>query len=87
MKLHYFDQEKADENDFLLKMTIQQGYVPASCLLAGHVVMRLVTEQGDPCKGCEGPRDKCHGRPKQEAPADARHGRRSCGDETWPIRS
>ncbi len=64
MKVHYFDQEKADSDDLKLKMCIGQGYVPPTCLLVGAVVWGLVNKSKDPCKGCEGPRDKCGGRPK-----------------------
>jgi hypothetical protein len=63
MKPHYFDQEKADD-DMLLSIAITQGYVPETCLLGGQSVLVIVSEGGDPCKGCEGPREKCHGRPK-----------------------
>jgi len=61
-KLHYFDQEKADENDFWLLMAIEQGYVPKTCLLAGYTVMALVKRGDDPCSGCNCDRSKCHGR-------------------------
>ena len=62
MRLHYFDQEKADEDDLMLQMAIQQGYVPTTCLLNGKVVMDEVFKGKDPCAGCNGPREKCRGR-------------------------
>lgn len=62
MKPHYFDKEKANENDIFLSMAIQQGYVPKTCLLGGQIVMGVVNAGDDPCKGCEGPREKCDGR-------------------------
>jgi hypothetical protein len=61
-KLHYFDQEKADEGDWQLKMCIDQGYVPSTCLLGGMTVFSEVNKSHDPCKGCAGPREKCKGR-------------------------
>jgi hypothetical protein len=64
MKPHYFGQNKPDEDDLLLKMTIDQGYVPTTCLLGGNVVMGLMNDGKDPCKGCNGPREKCGGRRK-----------------------
>lgn len=66
VKLNYFDQDKADQNDVALGMAKMQGYVPETCLLGGAVVMDEVSKQRDPCAGCEGPREKCHGRPRQE---------------------
>lgn len=62
--VHYFDQDSADPNDMLLQMAIGQGYVPPTCLLAGKIVMALTKDGRDPCRGCEGPREKCKGRPK-----------------------
>lgn len=64
MKPHYFNQDKADKDDMMLGMAIMQGYVPKDCLLGGMIVIGMVNEAEDPCKGCEGPRQKCGGRPK-----------------------
>ena len=64
MKLHYFDQEKADDTDILLSIAKRQGYVPENCLLSGEVVMAEVNSRKSPCKGCEGPREKCKGKVK-----------------------
>ena len=64
MNLHYFDDEAADSKDILLKIAIDQGYVPLTCLLTGPVVMMFVNKGKDPCKGCEGPRERCRGRDK-----------------------
>lgn len=66
MKLHYFDQDKADGSDIMLMMCIQQGYVPSTCLLSGAIVMAEIRRSADPCDGCNGPREKCHGRPKRQ---------------------
>lgn len=63
-KLHYFRQEKADESDWVLHMVIDQGYVPATCLLSGSVAWGVVRKGNDPCIGCAGPRERCKGRPK-----------------------
>jgi len=62
MKPHYFEQEKADEDDIALQMMIKQGYVPKTCLLNGKIVWGLMGKGKDPCKGCNAPREKCHGR-------------------------
>jgi len=62
MKLHYFEQKKADEDDMYLKMAINQGYVPETCLLGGMTVMGEMNKGRDPCAGCECPREKCKGR-------------------------
>lgn len=61
MKLHYFNQSKADEDDIQLKMAKMQGYVPQTCLLGGIVVMGEINQGNNPCFGCEGPREKCGG--------------------------
>lgn len=63
-KLHYFDDDKPAPNDIQLAMAKKQGYVPVGCLLAGVVVMSLVTGGNDPCKGCNCNRSKCGGRPE-----------------------
>jgi hypothetical protein len=67
MKPHYFDQDKPDADDFQLSMAKHQGYVPPKCLLGGVVAMSEVNAGRDPCAGCNGPREKCAGRPKREA--------------------
>lgn len=64
MKPHYFNQDKPDEDDVTLKMCIRQGYVPKGCLLSGQLIYVLICEGKSPCKGCEGPREKCEGKPK-----------------------
>ena len=66
MKLHYFDQDKADEGDFMLEMCISQGYVPKTCLLGGAIVWYEVGAGNDPCAGCNCERSKCKGRPRAE---------------------
>ena len=62
MKLHYFNQEAADKDDFLLGMCIEQGYVPATCLLGGVTAWDEVKKGKDPCAGCKCDRQKCRGR-------------------------
>lgn len=64
MKPHYFSQVAADTDDHLLEMAKMQGYVPLTCLLGGPVIMAEVTASRNPCSGCEGPRERCHGKPK-----------------------
>lgn len=66
MKPHYFEQDKADEDDIQLKMAKGQGYVPKTCLLGGLIAMDEVMKGNNPCWGCEGPREKCLGKPKKE---------------------
>lgn len=63
MKVHYFEQEQPDASDIYLQMAKDQGYVPQTCLLTGFVVMFEVNRGNDPCAGCHGPRERCHGRP------------------------
>jgi hypothetical protein len=46
-----------------LDVILMQGHVPQTCLLGGDDVMVLVGQGKDPCKGCNCPREKCHGRP------------------------
>lgn len=65
MKPHYFAQISADQDDMALGMAKMQGYVPAGCLLGGAVVMSEVNSGRNPCWGCEGPRDRCGGKPKR----------------------
>lgn len=65
MKLHYFDQPEADADDLPLAMARGQGYVPKGCLLGGVVAMSEVSAGRNPCWGCEGPRERCGGKPKK----------------------
>ena len=46
----------------MLTMAKSQGYVPTTCLLGGRHVMSLVNSREDPCKRCNGPRERCKGR-------------------------
>jgi len=66
MKPHYFRQDAADADDAQLGMAIMQGYVPKTCLLGGQVVMGEVTAGRNPCWDCEGPRERCGGKPKRD---------------------
>ena len=65
MKPHYFEQDSADKDDVVLCMAKIQGYVPKTCLLCGVVVMGEINAGLSPCSGCNGPREKCHGKPKE----------------------
>lgn len=69
MKPHYFDQDAPDADDLQLAAAIDQGYVPAGCLLGGPVVMAEVGNGLDPCGGCHGPREKCGGRERRDCSA------------------
>jgi hypothetical protein len=68
MKPHYFDQDAPDPDDALLKLCVQQGYVPTECLLGGQLVYAETAKGRSACWGCEGPREKCGGQPRREAP-------------------
>ena len=65
MNPHYFQQDDPDADDMQLDILKGQGYVPQGCLLGGFVVMGMINNSTDPCKGCEGPRDRCGGRSKE----------------------
>ena len=64
MKLHYFNQDQADDTDTQLQAMIYQGYVPKTCLLSGRVVFAEIMAGKNPCSDCNGPREKCKGRTK-----------------------
>ena len=49
-------------DDIQLEMAKNQGYVPKHCYLKGEVVMMLMMDSRDPCKGCNLDRQKCGGR-------------------------
>ena len=68
MKLHYFDQDEPDNDDIMLGIAKTQGYVPRDCLLGSQVVMSEINAGRNPCWGCNGPREKCHGEPKKVNP-------------------
>ena len=64
MKPHYFEQDQADQDDLLLKQAIYDGVVPYGCLNSGKTVIGLFAfNNTDPCSCCEGPRQRCGGRP------------------------
>lgn len=67
MKPHYFDDPAGADNDAWLNIAKAQGYVPKGCLLGGNVVMAETSAGRDACAGCNGPREKCGGRPKAAA--------------------
>lgn len=64
---HYFDMDEAPSDDVPLRIAKGRGYVPDGCLLGGQLVMAMVREGKDPCVGCEGPREKCGGRPRDRS--------------------
>lgn len=66
MKAHYFNQDRADDDDHELGMAMMQGYVPKTCLLNGVVVMAEVAGGRKPCWRCNGPRARCHGAEKRK---------------------
>ena len=66
MKVHYFEQQEADADDVQLGMAKMQGYVPETCLLSGIVVMDEINKGNNPCWACNGPREKCGGKPNQD---------------------
>lgn len=62
----YFHLTAADNDDRALGDAKTLGYVPTTCLLGGILVWQSVNLGLDPCAGCNGPRSKCGGRPKQD---------------------
>ena len=48
MKPHYFEQAMPDKDDYMLGMSVLQGYVPPTCLLGGIVVMATLRGIGLP---------------------------------------
>lgn len=66
MKPSYFEQDQADADDMMLGMAKMQGYVPQTCLLGGKVVMSEINRGESPCSGCNGPREKCLGKPRRD---------------------
>lgn len=83
MKLQYFDQPAADEDDTLLKECIDSEYVPKTCLLGGVLVQAEAQQGRDPCATCRGPRDRCKGRgslDKDSAKEKAREEAQGRGD-------
>ena len=58
-------ETSADDTDIMRDLCIRQGYVPADCYLPGQMVYCLTSSQGDACKGCNGDRGVCKGRPKE----------------------
>lgn len=62
MKLAYFHQVSADDDDHELGAAKVLGYVPPTCLLGGKLVWELIERQVDPCSSCLGPRGRCFGR-------------------------
>lgn len=63
------------------KMMIEQGYVPATCVMhemvAGPVIYTEVAGGRDPCAGCNagGNRSVCGGRPRADRTTDELHSR------------
>lgn len=66
MKLHYFAQEKPDEDDLALAAAISRSEVPVKCLLGGKVIVSLVSIGRKPCHSCSGPRERCGGDPAED---------------------
>ena len=56
--------DKQEKEDIMLKLCVNQGYVPPTCLLSGQLVFHITGGSGDPCKGCNHDREICKGRPK-----------------------
>ena len=64
MKLDYFKQPAADEDDALLVRLKSAMVVPAGCLLGGQIVESWHAQRIDPCSRCACPeRRRCGGRP------------------------
>lgn len=63
MKIAYFHLRTADNDDHALGDAKVMGYVPDTCLLGGSLVWKNISLELDPCAQCNGPREKCKGRP------------------------
>ena len=50
-----------NKKDIQLQMAKDQGYVIPGCYLAGELVMALVNNGKNPCKGCNLDKNKCYG--------------------------
>ena len=68
--LHYFEPGGDPSGDTKLQMAIHQGYVPGTCLLGGVIVLDEVNKGRNPCWGCNGPRERCMGKPRREKSYD-----------------
>lgn len=75
LKADYFDG-RVSPADAMLAEGKRRGIVPQTCLLGGYMVMAAAAMNADPCAQCDGPRERCGGRPK-DAGAAARPG-------AWP---
>jgi hypothetical protein len=67
IKIHYFHQLLADDDDVALRELAYLGAVPESCLLGGAVARALWLRDLVPCDHCRGPRERCHGTPVKGA--------------------
>lgn len=63
-KLHYFHQPVADTDDLVLREVIAAGLVPETCLLGGAALGPMVRVTENPCSQCNGPRERCKGKPR-----------------------
>lgn len=63
MKLQYFNQPQADDDDPILQDAIRTEAVPPTCLLGGKLLEPHLKLSKDPCLSCQGPRARCKGRP------------------------
>ncbi len=59
MSLDYFNQERADPRDLLLREAIRKEIVPPDCLLAGAIVLGQHESGKDPCASCPCERERC----------------------------
>lgn len=67
MEENHFNNPAGATSDTMLRLCVQQSYVPPACLLGGQIVLGLVNAGKNPCSGCRGPRHVCGGRPFLEA--------------------
>ena len=66
MKLHYFRQQRPDDDDVALREMMYLGVVPETCLLGGSIAKALWLRDEVPCHRCQGPRPICKGSPAKE---------------------
>ncbi len=57
------------EDDGMLAMAQEQGWVPAGCYMDGQLLFALQKRGEDPCNVCNGHRLRCQGRPRLKGTA------------------
>lgn len=79
LRENYFDG-RVSPADEMLREGIRRGVVPPTCLLGGYMVMAASAVGEDPCVKCDGPREKCGGRPREKDETE-----REARPTAWPA--